>query len=198
MSESARAMIEASRVARIAALRERLTEQLKGTNQITLEIGCGHGHFLAAYAEAFPEKYCIGVDLLTKRIERGNRKRDRGEFTNLDFIKAEATELLEAIPPHIHLAEIFFLFPDPWPKKRHHKNRLIQAAMLDRLAALSLPGQTRLHFRTDDADYFAWSMNLVSKNPAWKLLPEAPWPFEQETFFSKILPVYQSLIAQRQ
>lgn len=198
MSEEVRAAIEAQRTARIAALRDYLTPLLAGQPHLTLEIGCGHGHFLAAYAAAQPEKFCIGVDLLTKRIERGNRKRDRQGLANLDFIKAEANELLAAIPDNHRLSEIFFLFPDPWPKTRHHKNRLIQTALLDRLAALSLPGKTRLHFRTDHADYFTWSTDLLRAHPAWEILPEAPWPFEQETFFSQLLPEYQSLIAGRQ
>ena len=195
MSEAIRAALEAQRAARIAALREYLTPLLAGHSEFTLEIGCGHGHFLAAYAAAHPEKFCIGVDLLTKRIERGNRKRDRQGLANLDFIKAEAGELLAAIPAALRLAEIFFLFPDPWPKTRHHKNRLIQTALLDRLSTLSLPGKTRLHFRTDHADYFTWSADLLRAHPDWEILPDAPWPFEQETFFSQLLPDYQSLIA---
>jgi tRNA (guanine-N7-)-methyltransferase len=202
MSEDKRLVVEAARVARVNALRARLSAAPEAGGvppgaALTLEIGCGHGHFLAAYAAARPENYCVGVDLLTKRIERALRKRDRAALRNLDFFKADAFEFLEALPDSTRLAEIFFLFPDPWPKTRHHKNRLIQVALLDRLAALSVAGNTRLHFRTDHADYFAWTREKLAAHPAWKLLEGEPWPFEQETFFSKILPSYQSLVAER-
>lgn len=187
---------------RIAELREKLAgtlpaDALTGTRGLTLEIGCGHGHFLAAYAQTFPQEFCLGLDLISKRIERANRKRELAALANLAFFKAEATELLLALPEHCRLAKIFFLFPDPWPKKRHHKNRLIQPEMLDRLAAKASAG-TRLHFRTDHAEYFDWSREIIDAHPLWTRLPDAPWPFEHETYFQSILPdAHQSLIAER-
>lgn len=199
MSDYALAMKQ--REDRIAELRAKLLETLPadvaaGTRALTLEIGCGHGHFLAAYAAAFPQEFCVGLDLISKRIERANRKRELAGLANLAFFKAEATELLLALPEKCRLGKIFFLFPDPWPKKRHHKNRLIQTEMLDRLAARSVAG-TRLHFRTDHAEYFEWSRELVSAHPRWRPLPDAPWPFEHETYFQSILPdAYRSLVAE--
>jgi len=195
-------LVQKMRQERIAELREKLAEVLpadivSGARPLTLEIGCGHGHFLAAYATAFPQEFCLGFDLISKRIERANRKRELAELGNLAFFKAEATELLLALPEACRLGKIFFLFPDPWPKKRHHKNRLIQTEMLDRLANRAVAG-TRLHFRTDHAEYFEWSRELVDAHPLWKRLVDAPWPFEHETYFQKILPdAYQSLIAER-
>lgn len=200
MSDYALAMKQ--REERIAELRAKLLEILPadvvaGTRPLTLEIGCGHGHFLAAYAANFADEFCLGLDLISKRIERANRKRELAGLTNLAFFKAEATELLLALPDTCKLGKIFFLFPDPWPKKRHHKNRLIQTEMLDRLAARAHTG-TRLHFRTDHAEYFDWSIELVDAHPQWNRLPEAPWPFECETYFQSILPdAYQSLIAEK-
>lgn len=199
MSDYALAMKQ--REDRIAELRAKLLETLPadvaaGTRALTLEIGCGHGHFLAAYAAAFPQEFCIGLDLISKRIERAKRKRELAGLENLAFFKAEATELLLALPEKCRFGKIFFLFPDPWPKKRHHKNRLIQTEMLDRLAERSVAG-TRLHFRTDHAEYFEWSRELVSAHPRWRPLSEAPWPFEHETYFQSILPdAYRSLVAE--
>ncbi|MBQ8445047.1 MAG: methyltransferase domain-containing protein, partial [Opitutales bacterium] len=91
------------RAERIAELRAKLLETLPadvvaGTRGLTLEIGCGHGHFLAAYAQAFPQEFCLGLDLISKRIERANRKRELAGLTNLAFFKAEATERLLALP----------------------------------------------------------------------------------------------------
>lgn len=196
------ALVIKQREERIGELRSRLTRTLPedvaaGTRGLTLEIGCGHGHFLAAYAQAFPQEFCLGLDLISKRIERANRKRELAALNNLAFFKAEATELLLALPESCRLEKIFFLFPDPWPKTRHHKNRLIQSEMLDRLAERSRAG-TRLHFRTDHAEYFEWTRERVDAHPLWTRLPDAPWPFEHETYFQRILPdSHQSLIACR-
>jgi tRNA (guanine-N7-)-methyltransferase len=202
MSEEKRLEFEASRTARVAALREHLAAApeaggLPPGAVLTLEIGCGHGHFLAAYAAAHPGEYCVGVDLITKRVERSLRKRDRGGLRNLDFFKADAFEFIEAMPDAARAATIFFIHPDPWPKLRHHKNRLIQTHLLDRLAALTTPGVSRLCFRTDHAGYFEWAHEKVGAHPAWRVLEGEPWPFEQETYFSKLLPEHQSLVAER-
>ena len=80
---------------------------------------CGHGHFLSAYAAAHPKTYCLGVDLVTQRIERANRKQTRLALQNLAFLKADVVETLASLPPYVQLAGIFVLFPDPWPKTRH-------------------------------------------------------------------------------
>ena len=115
---------------------------------LTLELGCGHGHFLDDYAKAHPEEFCIGIDLRSRRVDKSNRKRDRGGHDNLAFMKAEASEFLDALPDDARLAKIFFLFPDPWPKKRHFRYRMIRPDMLDRLAKRA-PEGARLHFRSD-------------------------------------------------
>jgi tRNA (guanine-N7-)-methyltransferase len=161
---------------------------------ITLEIGCGHGHFLARYAEAHPERFCLGIDILNDRLERATKKRNRAGLTNLHFHKAEATELLECLPPGISFAEVFLLFPDPWPKKRHHKNRLVRHDFLATLATRMVPGG-KFYFRTDHAEYFATGHEVLATHPAWRLDPAAPWPFEEATVFQLKAPAYQSLVA---
>ena len=202
MSDYEKAM--ADRAERIDALRKRiagtLPEELIGgfsLNGLTLEIGCGHGHFLASYGAAFPQENCIGIDLITKRIERALRKRDLAGLRNVDFLKADAEEFFEALPPKVMLDKLFLLFLDPWPKKRHHKNRIIQNATLDLWAERSRPG-AMLYFRTDHAEFFEWSREHVEAHPAWEVLPEAVWPFERETYFQSILPdAPRDLIARR-
>ena len=75
------------------------------------EIGCGHGHFLVRYAELFPAKFCVGVDLILDRLERSGRKRDRARLDNCHFLRAEAREFLLSLPPGITFEEIWVLFP---------------------------------------------------------------------------------------
>ena len=125
---------------RQAELRRRLDALFTGwPAEFTLEIGCGHGHFLAAYAAVHPAEHCLGVDLLLDRIERAERKARRDGSPNVAFIQTEARMLLETLPPACRVGRVFVLFPDPWPKRRHHKNRLINDRFLDLLAARAAP-----------------------------------------------------------
>lgn len=160
---------------------------------LTLEIGCGHGHFFTAYAAAHPDETCLGVDLLRDRIVRANRKARRAGLANLAFVHAEAGVLLEALPPAMRLQTVWVIFPDPWPKRRHHKNRLIQADFLTALARRSAQG-ARLHFRTDYAPYFTAALETVTQHPEWKIVPGA-WPFEFVTVFQSRADSFHSFTA---
>jgi tRNA (guanine-N7-)-methyltransferase len=184
------------RDARRATLEHLLADLLAAHARITLEIGAGHGHFLTDYAKAHPTEFCVGFDLLRDRVERATRKRDRAKLANLVFLKAEAAEFIAALPSQVVLQRIFVLFPDPWPKRRHHKHRLMQSDTLHALAAKSVPGAD-LCFRTDDAHYFAAAKAEVLAHPDWEIVPTAPWPFERETVFQSRAPAYQSLVAKR-
>ncbi|WP_404424607.1 tRNA (guanosine(46)-N7)-methyltransferase TrmB [Nibricoccus sp. IMCC34717] len=184
------------RDARCLALREDLAKRLGGAGECTLEIGCGHGHFLTAYAEAHPDELCVGIDIILDRIERAERKRTRAGLEQLQIIRAEALEFLDALPEGVRWDRIFILFPDPWPKRRHHKNRLLQPDFLTRLAATAAPG-AQLCFRTDHEGYFADALATVRDHPLWRLAPDAAWPFERPTVFQERAAAYQSWIACR-
>ncbi len=187
---------EARRSANVARLGATLAAALAGRTGITFELGCGHGHWLAAYAAAHADEFCVGIDLITHRVERSVRKQTLGKLDNVIFLKAEAMEFLEALPGEIFLEKIFILYPDPWPKKKHHKNRFIQASSLDLLAKRAGPGAS-LHFRTDDADYFEWTRTHVETHGGWKLKAGNPWPFEQTTFFEERMKAKRDLEAER-
>ena len=161
---------------------------------LTLEIGCGHGHFLTAYAEAHPQEFCLGVDIIEDRVLRAERKVRRAELTNVHFVRADARMLLEILPETIRLNRIFVLFPDPWPKRKHHKNRLIQPEFLDLLAKKAAFG-ANLHFRTDYDPYFDKALAVVAGHSDWDLT-EAIWPFEFETVFQERAESHQSWSAQ--
>lgn len=181
--------------ARLEKLRADLAAILPtGPVPFTLEIGCGHGHFLTRYAELNPGKFCLGIDIIGNRLERANRKRDRAGLKNLHFLAAEADELLLCLPETVRCAEVFLLFPDPWPKKRHHKNRLVRTDFMARLAdRMAVDG--RFHFRTDHAEYFAAGRQVMQHHPRWKLRPDIAWPLEEATVFQLKAPSFESLIA---
>jgi tRNA (guanine-N7-)-methyltransferase len=161
--------------------------------EFTCEVGCGHGHFLAAYAKANPEKLCVGIDMAGDRIARAHRKQVRAALHNLFFVHAEVSLFLDMIPRGAALAELFILFPDPWPKIRHHKHRVLQPEFLSAVARHARPN-SRLCFRTDFAPYFEAALKTIHANPHWKLSDE-PWPFEFTTVFQSRAAQYQSFIA---
>ncbi len=192
MSDYEKALAE--NAARILALRKKFAafvpEEILGgfsNRGLSLEIGCGHGHFLSAYAAAFPSETCVGLDLISKRIERAQRKKALGGLGNVEFFKADAAEFFEAVPPKVALEKLFLLFLDPWPKKRHHKNRIIQEKTLSDWAARARAGTT-IFFRTDHAEFFEWAKEKIDAHPRWELASGTPWIFEKETYFQSILP----------
>ena len=161
-----------------------------------LEIGCGHGHFLAGYAQAHPDRYGVGIDIAGGRLERARRKTDRAGLENVSWIQAEARLFLECVPEAIRFARVFVLFPDPWPKKRHHKNRLVNVRFLEALAGVCQP-DAELHFRSDYLPYVEEAEEAIHTSDAWSLRPHAPWPWEQPSVFQNLATGYRSLAAVR-
>ncbi len=178
---------------RRSVLQQKLLPVFSTTSEFICEIGCGHGHFLTAYAAAHPERVCVGIDLVGERIERADRKRDRARLSNLHFFRAEARFFLETLPVNARISALFILFPDPWPKLRHQKHRIIQAAFLDAVASRATPG-CRLNFRTDYEPYFDEAQATVRTHPHWHLVAES-WPFEYETVFQHRAESFASFIA---
>jgi tRNA (guanine-N7-)-methyltransferase len=174
-------------------LREQVETFIPPGATFVWEIGSGHGHFLTAYAQAHPTKLCAGIDIVGERVERALRKRDRARLANLSFFRAEARLFLQTLPAGAKFADIFVLFPDPWPKLRHHKHRIMQPAFLASIADHATP-DCRLHFRTDFAPYFEDTLEVVRAHPKWELAAD-PWPFEFATVFQRRAPSFQSLVA---
>lgn len=166
-----------------------------GDASFVWEVGCGHGHFLNAYAAAHPSKLCIGVDIESNRIERAEKKRDRAGLKNLHFLRAEARLFLSTLPDQARASDVFILFPDPWPKARHHKHRLLGPDFLATLVRHTTP-DARICFRTDHREYYDEAAAAVRASPGWHLTDEA-WPFEYNTVFQSRAPDHSSFIARR-
>ena len=181
---------------RRASLRVELAGLVAPSRAITWEIGCGHGHFLARYAAEFPAELCLGVDLRGERIDRARRKAERARLPNCHFVRAEAREFLLALPPRMSFHAIWVLFPDPWPKKRHHKNRLLQPEFLQAVAGRVGEGAP-LYFRTDHGEYFREVEAFIPTLKTWRLDPSARWPLEHTTVFQARAASYHSLVAVR-
>jgi tRNA (guanine-N7-)-methyltransferase len=152
----------------ITSLIERLDwRQLFLTPQpVEVELGSGDGSFLAQYARLHPERNFLGVERLLGRARKLERKALRAGLTNLRIIRLEAGYLTEHLLPH-HSVEVFHIyFPDPWPKKKHHKNRLINERFVQLLGRVLTPGGW-VHLRTDDQGYFSWMQDAFAAHPAF-------------------------------
>ena len=181
---------------RKAELKAECEAALVGIDRILFEAGCGHGHWLTSYAEEHLDQCCMGIDLISHRIRKGQEKAAKRELSNLHFIKAELGEFLEVLPERIRFDLTVLLFPDPWPKARHHRRRMVQPAFLDEVAQRTELGGL-FCFRSDDHPYYEWTVEHLEAHPQWEIDPEAKWPHEMETYFQSLMDAYHSVIARR-
>ena len=186
----------AKQAARKAELLGRCRTDLAGVDRILFEAGCGHGHWLTDYAEANPSVFCIGIDLISWRIRKGNEKKAKRGLQNLHFYKAELSEFLGALPEAIRFDRTILLFPDPWPKAKHHRRRMVQSSFLDEVARRTDRGG-EFCFRSDNRPYFDWTLEHLSEHPEWKIDEAGQWPYESETYFQSLMDEYYSVVAKR-
>jgi tRNA (guanine-N7-)-methyltransferase len=140
---------------------------------LVLEIGSGMGETTAAIARAKPETDFIAVEVHGPGVGSLLNRIAADRLANIRVIRHDAVEVLTRMIPDGALAAIHLFFPDPWPKKRHHKRRLVQPEFAA-LAARKLAPEGILHAATDWPDY-AEHMNLVFMNET--LLEPAPCGF---------------------
>jgi tRNA (guanine-N7-)-methyltransferase len=140
-----------------------------------LEIGFGAGEHLADQAERHPEIGFIGCEVFEDGIVRLLGEVARRGLGNVRLFTNDARLLLAALPPRC-IGRVFILFPDPWPKRRHHKRRLVAPATLDLLAEAMSDG-AELRLATDDRDYLAWMLEHTIAHPGliWLARRPADW-----------------------
>jgi len=129
-----------------------------------LEIGFGMGETTAQIAAAHPQNDYLGIEVHTPGVGGLLRLIEAQQLTNIRIIQHDAVEVAtHMIPPH-SLSGIHVFFPDPWPKKRHHKRRLLQPAFVHLLASRLLAGGY-LHVATDWEEYAAQILQVLSAEP---------------------------------
>ena len=134
---------------------------------LEIELGSGDGSFLAEYARRHPEHNFIGVERLLGRMRKLDRKGQRAGLTNLRGVRIESSYFLEyLLPPHSALA-LHIYFPDPWPKRKHHRHRLINERFPVIAQQALAPGGT-VYLRTDDLDYFTQMTAVFAASAAFR------------------------------
>jgi tRNA (guanine-N7-)-methyltransferase len=148
-----------------------------------LEVGFGAGEHLVALAEQHPAVGLIGAEPYEMGMAKILTKLEEKPLNNVRLYEGDGREIIEALPDS-SLSRFFLLFPDPWPKTRHHKRRFLQMEMLDQLARVLVAGG-ELRFATDDKSYLPYALERLMAHPAftwtatgpkdWKTRPVG-WP----------------------
>lgn len=131
---------------------------------VALEVGVGSGEALLALAERYPDWGWVGVDVYPPGIGKLLRGAGERSLTNVRVHLGDAVQLLAERVPRASLDAAYIFFPDPWPKKRHHKRRLIQQPFLDVLAG-ALADRAPLYLATDWPDYAEWMVEALESHP---------------------------------
>jgi tRNA (guanine-N7-)-methyltransferase len=139
---------------------------------IWLEIGFGGGEHLAEQAGRHPDIGFIGCEVFENGVAKLLSEVERRELANIRIFADDVRPLLAALPPR-SIARVFILFPDPWPKARHHKRRLVAPVTLDRLAEIMTDG-AELRLATDDPGYQSWMLEHATSHPAFAWSAQRP------------------------
>jgi len=150
---------------------------------VWLEVGFGGGEHLIWQAQHHPSVGIIGAEPYVNGVVKLLSRFEVTQSANIRIHVGDARHIIEALPD-ASLGRVFILFPDPWPKTRHHKRRFIQMEMLDQLARVMKSG-AELRFASDDAGYVEWTLERFMAHPSfewtancasdWKARP-ADWP----------------------
>jgi tRNA (guanine-N7-)-methyltransferase len=140
-----------------------------------LEIGFGGGEHMAEQAARRPDVLILGAEPFLNGVASAVRHVEERSLANVRLLQGDARALL-AVLPDASLTRIFVMFPDPWPKTRHHKRRLIQDDVIAQMARALVPGGG-VRFATDWAEYVDWTLERFLRAPhfAWSAERADDW-----------------------
>jgi tRNA (guanine-N7-)-methyltransferase len=143
--------------------------------EVWLEIGFGGGEHLLSRARANPDVGFLGCEPFVNGMAKVLAAIDAEDLDTIRLWDDDATKLLPALP-EASFDRIFLLYPDPWPKRRHHKRRFVSDETVAEFARLLRPGGL-FHFASDIDHYVGWTLARVTRNPAfaWTARRPADW-----------------------
>ena len=146
--------------------------QLFGRNSpLEVDLGCGDGAFLCEMARQFPKRNFLGIDRLTKRVEKVRCKAEMIE--NVRVLRADTLFAVRYLLPESSVETFYLLFPDPWPKRRHQFRRIFTRDFLDAIA-IALEQRGILRVATDQLDYFRQIERLSCAHLQFEVVPAFP------------------------
>jgi tRNA (guanine-N7-)-methyltransferase len=143
-----------------------------GKSRFSIEIGYGGGEHLAREALRHPDTGYIGCEVFSGGVAKMVEAIATENIDNVRLFTDDALKLLLELPD-ASLDEAFLLYPDPWPKTRHHKRRFVSPTTLGELARVLKPGSP-FYFATDIEDYANWTLAHIVRTPAFRFAPARP------------------------
>jgi tRNA (guanine-N7-)-methyltransferase len=152
---------------------------------LEVDVGAGKGRFLLARASANPGVGYLAIERLLGRVRKIDSKLVRNGLVNVRILRLEAFYALQfLLPPH-RIRTVYIHFPDPWPKRRHHKRRLFSPEFLDMLHDRLEPGGT-VQIATDHLDYFDSIRKAFARDARYREVTPIPRKPDEQTDFELI------------
>ena len=140
-------------------------EQLFGNaNEVEIELGIGKGRFLIDAAQRHADRNYFGVEWASKYLRIAHQRCLKRQLSNVRLARADAREFVEFFLPADSINACHIYFPDPWPKKRHHKRRLVNSGFIAEIERTLIPGG-RLWMATDHDEYFGVMLEVLGEFP---------------------------------
>jgi tRNA (guanine-N7-)-methyltransferase len=136
---------------------------------LEVDLGCGDGSFLLAMAKHHPERRFLGVERLLGRVRKVCRKITRESLANAHVLRLESRYAVEWLLPHCSVSRLHLLCPDPWPKFKHHRRRILQPEFLQAVHDVLVPDGEFL-FMTDHEEYHEWAQERFDAFPGLERL----------------------------
>ena len=136
-----------------------------------VDLGCGDGGFITAMAEHYPERKFLAVERLLGRVRKVCRKAKRLGLNNLKVLRLESAYTAGWLLPDEGVSRLHLLCPDPWPKKRHHRRRLIYDPDFQSGLLRVLAKDGEFLFKTDHAEYYEEAEEVIGNMPGLERLP---------------------------
>lgn len=143
------------------------SEIFQNDKDLEVEIGSGYGHFMMEHTQKNPDINFIGLDHRFKRSFHLAKKLSTLEHKNFRYLRARGERLAFNFAEN-EISKLYYFFPDPWPKTRHHKKRLFQKTFLDELYKVLKPGGEML-IKTDHDGYFEWMLEEIKDEKRFEI-----------------------------
>lgn len=146
---------------------------------LEVDLGSGDGSYTLSLAEHHPERNFLAVERLLGRVQKTCRGAKERGLTNLKVLRLESSYTAEWLLPRGSVSRLHLICPDPWPKAKHHRRRMIQQEFLETVHKLLVPDGVFI-FKTDHEEYFEWAEEELAQFPDLEVTP-----FPEENFDPK-------------